>query len=109
MSARHGSGWLVGTVAAAAISGWLFLIRNHHASGEWAGVDDTVIGHFVEASGRPSGPALIDWVHGDLLLFAFLCAGLLAGFVIGFYARAAFAEQPGAPRPASGEARDDAA
>jgi hypothetical protein len=38
---------------------------------------------------------MIGWVEGDLLLFAFLTAGLVAGFVLGYFGRALFVE--GAP------------
>lgn len=67
---------------------WAFLVKGRAASGQWPGVDEAVIGRFVEESGRRS-PPLLDWVRGDVLLFAFLVAGLLAGFVLGFFARAA--------------------
>jgi hypothetical protein len=71
---------------------------------EWPGVDDAVIGRFVrEAGHRPPEP-LIEWVRGDLLLFAFLCAGLFAGFLLGFFGRALFVERRDARAPArSGE------
>jgi hypothetical protein len=65
---------------------WGLLIENHAATGQWPGVDEAVIGRFVDESGQRS-PPLLDWVRGDVLLFAFLVAGLLAGFVLGFFAR----------------------
>lgn len=75
---------------------WAFLIRGHGATGQWLGVDEAVIGRFVDESGRRA-PPLFDWVRGDALLFAFLVAGLLAGFVLGFFARAAGEREEGAP------------
>jgi len=71
---------------------WVALVRGHAATGQWPGVDEAVIGRFVDESGRRS-PPLFDWVRGDVLLFAFLSAGLLAGFVLGFFARSAFGRE----------------
>lgn len=51
----------------------------------WPGVDDKVVGSFAAAAGRHPRPPLLS---GDLLLFAFLLAGIAGGFVLGyFYAR----------------------
>lgn len=58
--------------------------------GQWPGVDETVVGRFAREAGRSPTSPIIDWVHGDTLLFAFLCAGLVAGFVLGFFGRALF-------------------
>ena len=58
---------------------------------EWPGVDDAVIGRFVTEAGRPAPRALLE-LRGDALLFAFLCAGLAAGFFLGFWGRALFVE-----------------
>jgi hypothetical protein len=60
---------------------------------EWPGVDDAVIGRFVREAGQPPPQPLIEWIRGDLLLFAFLCAGLFAGFMLGFFGRALFVER----------------
>jgi cobalt/nickel transport protein len=91
-SRRAASVLLVVGLVAAASGGWLWLLRSRAAVQEWPGVDETVIGHFAEAAGRPEPAFALDWVRGDLLLFAFLCAGLLAGGLIGFFARAIFVE-----------------
>jgi hypothetical protein len=74
--------------------------------GAWPGVDDAVIGRFVREAGHPAPEPLIAWVRGDLLLFAFLCAGLLAGFMLGFFGRALFVERRATPaaRATSGSA-----
>jgi len=75
---------------------WAFLVKGHAGTGQWPGVDEAVIGRFVDESGQRS-PPLFDWVRGDVLLFAFLMAGLLAGFVLGFFARSAFGREQGTP------------
>jgi hypothetical protein len=75
---------------------WLILIRGHASSGRWPGMDEAVIGRFVNPSGSSSAP-LFDWLQGDMLLFAFLVAGLLAGFVLGFFARSTLGREERAP------------
>lgn len=50
----------------------------------WAGVDETVIEHYAQAAGRPARDPLINTDQGDLLLFAFLMAGVVGGFVAGY-------------------------
>jgi cobalt/nickel transport protein len=78
----------------AAVGGvWWYLVRGISASAEWPGVDEAVIGSIAERAGRPETEPLLSWVQGDLLLFMFLCAGLIAGFVLGYFARIAFVEQ----------------
>jgi hypothetical protein len=67
---------------------WAFLVSGHVSTGQWPGVDEAVIGRFVDESGQRS-PPLFERVRGDVLLFAFLVAGLLAGFVLGYFARSA--------------------
>ena len=84
---------LVGGLTAAAGCTWLWLVRGTAATGEWPGVDESVIGHIAHSAGRPDSEPLLSWVQGDLLLFMFLVAGLTAGFVLGYFARIAFVEQ----------------
>jgi cobalt/nickel transport protein len=72
---------------------------------EWPGVDDAVIGRFVREAGHPPPQPLIEWMRGDLLLFAFLCAGLFAGFMLGFFGRALFVERRDSSARASGPDR----
>jgi cobalt/nickel transport protein len=87
-------GLLIVAALTAAIGGtWLWLVRGLAASAEWPGVDETVIGEIAQRAGRPEPEPLLSWVQGDLLLFMFLCAGLCAGFVLGYCARIAFVEQ----------------
>jgi cobalt/nickel transport protein len=85
---------LIVSLLTAAIGGtWLWLVRGISAGNEWPGVDESVIGSIAQRAGRPESEPLLAWVQGDLLLFMFLCAGLGAGFVIGYFARVAFVEQ----------------
>jgi hypothetical protein len=64
----------------------------------WRGVDETVVERFAAAGGRsPAASPLAQ--GGDLPLFLFLMAGLLAGGVLGYTARALFAERGAAPGP----------
>ena len=57
----------------------------------WPGVDEHVVLPFAEAAGRTPQPSLIP-IEGDVLLFAFLCAGLVGGFFLGYLYRALFVE-----------------
>lgn len=82
----------IALVTILACGAWAFLVSGHAPSGEWLGVDEAVIGRFVDDAGQRS-PPLFEWVRGDVLLFAFLVAGLLAGFVLGFFARAALGRE----------------
>ncbi len=54
------------------------------ASSTWAGVDETVVEKYAEAAGRPGRAPLINTDQGDLLLFVFLLAGAIGGFVAGY-------------------------
>lgn len=55
----------------------------------WPGVDDAVVARVAEAAGRHARAPLVE---GDLLLFAFLVAGIVGGFVLGYAFRALFGE-----------------
>jgi hypothetical protein len=57
-------------------------------------VDETVVERFAEAAGRPAREPYINVEQGDLLLFAFLVAGAIGGFVAGYYFRALFPPRP---------------
>jgi len=69
-------------------TGLYFWLRSFH--GEWSGVDETVVEKFAEQAGRPSSKPLINTDQGDLLLFFFLVAGTVGGFVGGYYFRELF-------------------
>lgn len=61
-----------------------------YSTNEWKGVDESVIERFAEEAGRPAQPSLIDTDRGDLLLFVFLLAGSIGGFIAGYYFRELF-------------------
>ncbi|MBI5249783.1 MAG: cobalt transporter [Desulfomonile tiedjei] len=54
---------------------------------EWSGVDETVVKKFAEEAGRPPAESLI---RGDALLFFFLIAGAIGGFIAGYSFRGLF-------------------
>jgi hypothetical protein len=87
------SALVIGSFTVAIGVSWLWLVHGAASSGDWEGVDEAVIGRLVASAGV-RGPAFaLDWVRGDLLLFMFLCAGLTAGFVLGYHARTVCVEQ----------------
>ena len=51
---------------------------------KWPGVDEVVIEKYAEEAGRPPRDAFINTDQGDLLLFVFLLAGAIGGFVAGY-------------------------
>ena len=53
------------------------------AAEQWPGIDEAVVKRFAEQAGRPAQDPLINTAQGDLLLFCFLMAGLVGGFVMG--------------------------
>lgn len=52
----------------------------------WRGVDEAVVEKYAAEHGRGGTGSLID-IEGDALLFAFLVAGVVGGFVMGYYYR----------------------
>ncbi|GAC1345932.1 MAG: hypothetical protein NVS2B9_19990 [Myxococcales bacterium] len=52
-------------------------------------MDESVVEKFAREAGRSAAAPLFG-IEGDLLLFAFLCAGLLAGFLLGYCFRTLF-------------------
>jgi cobalt/nickel transport protein len=60
------------------------------ALGPWPGVDEAVVGEVAAAAGRHAATPLVE---GDLLLFAFLVAGIIGGFVLGYHYRVLFVER----------------
>ncbi|WP_437297321.1 hypothetical protein [Sorangium sp. So ce426] len=76
-----------------AASLWLAACGN----ASWDGVDEAVVRRVAEDAGRHDTGPLFAGLEGDLLLFAFLWAGLLAGFALGYFSRVLFVERAGAP------------
>jgi len=71
--------------------------------GEWAGVDETVVEKAAEEAGRPARDPYVDTDQGDLLLFVFLLAGAVGGFVGGYCFRGLFPPK----KSEGGDARSD--
>lgn len=65
----------------------------------WQGVDESVVEHYAEKAGRPAWKPLINTDQGDILLFVFLIAGVIGGFILGYYWRDLF----GSPKETSVE------
>lgn len=59
----------------------------------WAGVDEAVVKRIATDFGRPPHTPLINTDQGDLLLFLFLSAGAIGGFVAGWSARGLFGKR----------------
>ncbi len=50
----------------------------------WTGVDEAVVEKIAKEHGREARTPLIDTDRGDLLLFVFLGAGVVGGFIAGY-------------------------
>jgi len=57
------------------------------AEEKWPGVDESVIEKVAKEHGREAREPLINTDQGDLLLFVFLLAGAIGGFIGGYYWR----------------------
>ncbi len=88
-----------GVLLALALPLWLaavpFSAPAASAASDWAGVDEKVVEKFAHEAGRPPREPLIDTDRGDLLLFVFLVAGALGGFIAGYCYRALFPPRGG--------------
>jgi cobalt/nickel transport protein len=58
-----------------------------YANEKWPGVDESVVEKYAEEHGREASEPLINTDQGDLLLFVFLLAGAVGGFIGGYYWR----------------------
>lgn len=67
----------------------LFLVTGGSQE-EWSGVDEAVVEKVAIEAGRPPKDPLINTDKGDLLLFLFLCAGAIGGFLGGYCFRGLF-------------------
>ncbi len=57
---------------------------------KWKGVDETVIEKVATEAGHPPREPYINTEQGDLLLFLFLTAGAIGGFIAGYAFRTLF-------------------
>ncbi len=55
------------------------------SSEKWHGVDESVIERYAKEHGREARDPFINTDQGDLLLFLFLLAGAVGGFMGGYY------------------------
>lgn len=55
---------------------------------KWEGVDKAVVEKIAKEQGREASAPLIDTEQGDLMLFLFLSAGAVGGFLAGYSYRA---------------------
>ncbi len=73
----------------------LCLVPFAFCQSNWKGIDEAVVEKIASEQGREARKPLIDPGEGDLLLFAFLCAGAVGGFAAGYYWRKLVSEKPG--------------
>jgi hypothetical protein len=64
----------------------------------WTGVDEAVVEKIAREHGREAKQPLINTDQGDLLLFVFLIAGVVAGFGAGYWWRMLITEKKDKPR-----------
>ncbi|MCL5264613.1 MAG: cobalt ABC transporter permease [Chloroflexi bacterium] len=67
----------------------LLIAASLNESVSWEGVDTAVVGKYGSELGRAPWTPLIN-LQGDSLLFAFTIAGVIGGFVAGYYWRELF-------------------
>ena len=79
-------------VAAVALMIWFTLVGT---SGKWSGVDESVVERIAAEAGRPAREPYINTDQGDILLFVFLTAGTVGGFIAGYQYRKLFGERDG--------------
>jgi cobalt/nickel transport protein len=60
------------------------------AQSSWEGVDKTVVEKVAEQAGHPAREPYLNTDQGDLLLFLFLLAGAVGGFIAGYTFRSLF-------------------
>ena len=67
---------------------------------KWPGIDEAVVEKFAREAHRPPKP-FINMDQGDLLLFFFMAAGVVGGFVGGYFFRELFPpKSPGSSQDA---------
>lgn len=70
----------------------------------WEGVDKVVVEKMAAEAGHPAREPYVNTDQGDLLLFLFLLAGAMGGFVLGYTFHALFSK----PKTASVQKPEDA-
>ena len=65
---------------------------------KWAGVDESVVKKVAQEQGRKAWGPIINTDQGDLLLFVFLLAGAVGGFIAGYYWRVLMVERSSSRR-----------
>ena len=63
----------------------------------WEGVDKVVVEKVAAEAGYPAREPYINTDRGDLLLFLFLLAGAIGGFILGYAFRGLFSRPKTAP------------
>ncbi|RMF89072.1 MAG: cobalt transporter [Planctomycetota bacterium] len=79
--------WKRGTVGAVVLvlaSWWWSVPAAVCRAEKWSGVDESVVERFAENAGRAPADPLLNTDQGDLLLFMFLIAGVIGGFIAGY-------------------------
>jgi ABC-type cobalt transport system substrate-binding protein len=72
---------------------FILLLTSHFSlpasafAADWGGVDESVVEKYAKEHGREAHEPLINTDQGDLLLFVFLLAGTVGGFIGGYYWR----------------------
>jgi hypothetical protein len=66
------------------------LLVGSHQSARWRGVDETVVEKYAGEAGRHPASPLINTDRGDMLLFLFIIAGAIGGFLGGYCFREVF-------------------
>ncbi|MDP3947648.1 MAG: hypothetical protein Q8Q41_03090, partial [bacterium] len=66
---------------------YFLLLPSAFTAEKWPGVDESVVGKVAKEHGREARASLINTDQGDLLLFVFLVAGAVGGFIAGYYWR----------------------
>ncbi|MFH1859553.1 MAG: energy-coupling factor ABC transporter permease [bacterium] len=72
----------------------LFSTPTFAEESKWSGVDESVVEKYAEEHGRVAREPLINTNQGDLLLFVFLLAGAVGGFIGGYCWRVLVSEKP---------------
>ncbi len=71
-------------------------------SEKWPGIDESVVEKIAKEHGREAREPIINTDQGDLLLFVFLLAGAVGGFVAGYYWRKLISEKAPLPHRTEG-------